>query len=311
MARYNEYEPFPASESIIVDNEEKQNLLPSHNSSPSSRGEKPRRESIFQHSHLVDRISAFKPVTALVVGYLAGMISVLLPLLLVTCRWTSPCNTTNTTTSPIQYPPYRTLASTDLDKLAAASFPADVGSTEIHHYPPNAPTNAISSLFPTKVGYPGSTATGTEPALVMTVGDGMYPSWGGIEGLVRPSLWGDPSGSDPIVHQGDGEEENGVEGEKVVSDWIENDEKLDGKSHGKKKKFDIFRHWGNLTPFYSVPSDSFGISSDTGPEIPNGCTLKGVHILHRHGARYPTADSVWPFSSLFLSLHSSSLKNKP
>ena len=113
---------------------------------------------------------------------------------------------------------------------------------------------------------------------MMTAGEGMYPPWGGVEGLVRPvALWGDDSRSGVIVHEGEG-------GAEVLPDWIEDDNiESDGKV-----KFDIFRHWGNLTPFHSVPSDSFGISSETGPEVPSGCTLKGVHILHRHGARYPT-----------------------
>jgi hypothetical protein len=311
MASYKEYEPLSASESNNVEDEEEQNLLPSHTSPLSwSRGEKHGRESVFQYSRLVDRISTFKPVTILIVGYLAGTISVLLPFLLVTYRWPSSCDTTDTTAPSMQFSSYGTHPpySSNMDKPAGASFPADIGSTEIHHYPPTAPTNAISSLFPTKVGYAGPTATGAEPALVMTVGEGMYPSWGGIEGLVRPSLWSDNSRSNAIVHDGDGGEENPGEDEKVVPDWIEDNIELDGKGHmkKKKKKFDIFRHWGNLTPFYSVPSDSFGISSDTGPEIPNGCVLKGVHILHRHGARYPTADSAWLFSSLFLSPHSTS-----
>ncbi|KIM23174.1 hypothetical protein M408DRAFT_332472 [Serendipita vermifera MAFF 305830] len=66
---------------------------------------------------------------------------------------------------------------------------------------------------------------------------------------------------------------------------------MDGKKKHRKESFSIFKNWGNLTPFHSVPADSFGIKSETGPEVPDGCTLKGVHILHRHGARYPTG---WP-----------------
>lgn len=49
----------------------------------------------------------------------------------------------------------------------------------------------------------------------------------------------------------------------------------------------IFRKWGNLSPWYSVPRGAFGV--DAGPEAPDGCAITGLHLLHRHGARYPTA----------------------
>ncbi|KIM19365.1 hypothetical protein M408DRAFT_13500, partial [Serendipita vermifera MAFF 305830] len=155
-----------------------------------------------------------------------------------------------------------------------ASFPGDIGSTQTHAWPPPSPTNAFPSLFPTKVGYPGPTETGAEPGLVLTAGEGRYPSWKGTEGLVKPLLW---------------EEEHEVEDESP--EWIEEDLNMDGKKKHRKESFSIFKNWGNLTPFHSVPADSFGIKSETGPEVPDGCTLKGVHILHRHGARYPTG---WP-----------------
>ncbi|KAF8330828.1 phosphoglycerate mutase-like protein [Cantharellus anzutake] len=60
---------------------------------------------------------------------------------------------------------------------------------------------------------------------------------------------------------------------------------------GKKKKFDIFRHWGNLSPWYSVPPEDFGL--DTTPDAPKGCRITGLHLLHRHGARYPTERSTY------------------
>lgn len=53
-------------------------------------------------------------------------------------------------------------------------------------------------------------------------------------------------------------------------------------------KFDLLKKWGNLSPWYSVPTGTFGIQS--GPETPPGCSVTGLHLLHRHGARYPTAD---------------------
>ncbi|KAH9966467.1 phosphoglycerate mutase-like protein [Russula dissimulans] len=55
----------------------------------------------------------------------------------------------------------------------------------------------------------------------------------------------------------------------------------------KKKDFDLFKKWGNLSPWYSVKRGAFGIDSD--PGAPEGCKVTGLHLLHRHGARYPTS----------------------
>ncbi|KAI8457593.1 histidine phosphatase superfamily, partial [Phakopsora pachyrhizi] len=52
--------------------------------------------------------------------------------------------------------------------------------------------------------------------------------------------------------------------------------------------FDPIRSWGYLSPFHSLPSNTFGLSSSS-PQVPKTCKLKQVHMLHRHGARYPTS----------------------
>ena len=49
------------------------------------------------------------------------------------------------------------------------------------------------------------------------------------------------------------------------------------------KSFNMFRSWGNLSPWYSVPRGTFGL--DSGPEVPESCRITEAHILHRHGAR--------------------------
>lgn len=54
------------------------------------------------------------------------------------------------------------------------------------------------------------------------------------------------------------------------------------------KEFDLLKKWGNLSPWYSNPAGTFGV--ETGPETPDGCRVTGLHLLHRHGARYPTND---------------------
>lgn len=53
-------------------------------------------------------------------------------------------------------------------------------------------------------------------------------------------------------------------------------------------KFDLLKKWGNLSPWYSLPTGHFGVES--GPDAPAGCSITGLHFLHRHSARYPTGD---------------------
>ncbi|KDR85316.1 hypothetical protein GALMADRAFT_218408 [Galerina marginata CBS 339.88] len=55
----------------------------------------------------------------------------------------------------------------------------------------------------------------------------------------------------------------------------------------KAQSFDVLQRLANLAPWQSV--DSFGLPNAS-PLIPKGCEVKQVHLLHRHGARYPTAD---------------------
>ncbi|KZT40083.1 phosphoglycerate mutase-like protein [Sistotremastrum suecicum HHB10207 ss-3] len=54
------------------------------------------------------------------------------------------------------------------------------------------------------------------------------------------------------------------------------------------KTFNTPRLWGNLAPWFSVASQGLPQAS---PQIPKGCELNQVHLLHRHGARYPTTGS--------------------
>ncbi|KAF7288319.1 Acid phosphatase [Mycena chlorophos] len=61
--------------------------------------------------------------------------------------------------------------------------------------------------------------------------------------------------------------------------------------------FSVIHSWGNLSPFRSPDSSSaftksaFGLPGST-PLVPEGCELTQVHLLHRHGARYPTEGSL-------------------
>lgn len=128
--------------------------------------------------------------------------------------------------------------------------PPHVGSTEVHNYPPNKPTGVKTDLFPTNVGYPGPTPTGAEPAIFLTAPS--YPQHSGAPNLLVPS-------------------------------------QFIGAKTKSGEPFDLFRSWGNLSPWYSNPKGTFGV--DSGPEPPETCRVTGLHFVHRHGARYPTAFS--------------------
>jgi Histidine phosphatase superfamily (branch 2) len=187
-----------------------------------------------------------KPYLVSLVSFLAGGSAVLLVQFLRENCFFPPHPSTSTSHAYTGRPDLLDVANGD-DDFA----PPYVGSTEIHHYPPPSPTNDFPSLFPTEVGNPGPTGTGAEPALVQTAP--VYPKQSGAPLLVSPR----PNSKDNA----------------------NNDVGGDGK-------FDMFKSWGNLSPWYSVERGAFGVSS--GPETPAGCTVEGVHILHRHGARYPT-----------------------
>lgn len=58
------------------------------------------------------------------------------------------------------------------------------------------------------------------------------------------------------------------------------------QANATAKEFDLFKHWGNLAPWFSVGRGAFGL--DSGPEVPDKCSIDGLHLVHRHGARYPT-----------------------
>ena len=141
------------------------------------------------------------------------------------------------------------------DNSAHVLAPPYVGSTEVHNWPPATPTNDVPPLFPTDVGYAGATPTGAEPALILTAPS--YPVHTGAAQLVVPSTL--------------------QEGPK------------------SKKAFDLFKTWGNLSPWYSVKRGAFGVDSD--PGAPDGCNITGLHLLHRHGARYPTSWGKWTIST--------------
>ncbi|TFK34874.1 histidine phosphatase superfamily [Crucibulum laeve] len=148
-------------------------------------------------------------------------------------------------------PPHASTTTPVFGDTVNVMAPPYVGSTEVHNFPPTKPTNAFPSLFPTNVGYAGGTPTGAEAAVVATAPS--YPIHSGAAQLVLPESLG-----------------NHNKGNKKTS-----------------KGFNLFRSWGNLSPWYTVDKGRFGV--DAGPETPESCRVTGLHFLHRHGARYPTA----------------------
>ncbi|KIS01610.1 acid phosphatase [Cryptococcus deuterogattii 2001/935-1] len=126
---------------------------------------------------------------------------------------------------------------------------SNVGSTTSDVFPP-AGTSVNSKLFPPEsvVGYPGATVTGVEPAAAATASAYAYNDG--------------TSNNYPLV--------------------------ADQPNNSSSGNFDVFKYWGNLSPWYSVPSSFYGLN-DTSPLIPDGCSITQVHLLYRHGARYPTS----------------------
>ncbi|ROW00678.1 hypothetical protein VSDG_03412 [Cytospora chrysosperma] len=126
------------------------------------------------------------------------------------------------------------------------------GSTTADSFPPDS-TAVNTELFPGEdvVGYPGTTITGIEPAAAQTAA--AYPYNNG------------PANEFPLVAP---------------------------VPHGESasSSFDMKRYWGNLSPWYSVSSADYGLP-DASPLIPDGCNIVQVHVLYRHGARYPTSDA--------------------
>lgn len=112
--------------------------------------------------------------------------------------------------------------------------------------------------------YPPSSPTNDNPSL--------FPSDVGYPGPT-------PTGDEPAVVATAPAypQDFGGQGLLIVSDGLSDD------------KFDLLEKWGNLSPWRSNPPGTFGVKS--GPETPQGCSVTGVHLLHRHGARYPTGDS--------------------
>ncbi|RSH79544.1 uncharacterized protein EHS24_001596 [Apiotrichum porosum] len=69
------------------------------------------------------------------------------------------------------------------------------------------------------------------------------------------------------------------------------------EAKGKSSGFSPILSWGNLSPRSSLDADTFGLGKAT-PVVPEQCTLDAVHLLFRHGARYPSSsEDVFAFGT--------------
>ena len=61
-----------------------------------------------------------------------------------------------------------------------------------------------------------------------------------------------------------------------------------GSSAKQSSSFNPARYWGNMCPYFSTDSATNGLP-EASPQIPDGCELTQVHLLQRHGSRYPAS----------------------
>ncbi|KAG0645711.1 Myo-inositol-hexaphosphate 3-phosphohydrolase A [Hyphodiscus hymeniophilus] len=142
------------------------------------------------------------------------------------------------------------ISAQSIDTNTTITASSFVGVATSNSFPASG-TTVNSDLFPpeSKIGFPGPTPTGLEAAAAQTAP--IYPYNNG------------PSDSFPLV---------------APQPW---------GSGFFSKAFDITKYWGNLSPWFSVASADYGLD-EASPLIPSGCNIVQLHLLYRHGARYPT-----------------------
>ncbi|KAF9517079.1 hypothetical protein BS47DRAFT_1340107 [Hydnum rufescens UP504] len=157
--------------------------------------------------------------------------------------------------------PTKTFAGTYVGSTSTAAFP-----------PPDVPID--HGLFPPGdvLGFEGKTATGDEAFAVQTAPAYAYNH--DFVPLIQPDV-------DKSRHKHKVADDIDLVIEDTNPLAEDDDEEIARK---KKKPFNPVRSWGNLTPWFS---SSFGLDKAS-PLIPDQCALSQVHLVHRHGARYPT-----------------------
>ncbi|KAJ7302728.1 acid phosphatase [Mycena albidolilacea] len=165
---------------------------------------------------------------------------------------------------------YSGLAGVVLSYVSAATgtkVSSFAGATTTFQFPPAGQTiTAPDPAFPNanQVGFAGPTPTGDEADAIATAPT--ISKFDSVFPLVNPST-------------ADSDSKN-------------------GKSPATG--FDVLHNFGNLAPWRSVESSWLGLANAL-PIIPAGCTIEQVHLVHRHGARYPTTGA--PPSQFATALH--------
>ena len=136
-------------------------------------------------------------------------------------------------------------------------------------FPPLSAPNAASSLDslfpdPSEVGFPGPTPTGDEAEEVATAPVALFP-----------------------LHTADAFPLVPAETFDALSSTLYTTN-VPGADNTSDSGFDVLRSFGNLSPVFA---SNFGLPDDVTERVPDGCELTQVHLLHRHGARYPTSGS--------------------
>jgi hypothetical protein len=147
------------------------------------------------------------------------------------------------------------------------------GETATFQYPPAGETATIPNPnFPdaSEVGFPGST-----PSSSLSLIDRNF----------------DTSHVSILLYFAAGDEPFAIETAPAIAP-IENESPIvrPDTFDNEGSRFDVTHYWGNLSPMFSLPADTFGLPNSS-PIVPSGCAIDAVHILHRHGARYPTTGS--------------------
>lgn len=126
-----------------------------------------------------------------------------------------------------------------------------------------------ASYFPDQqtLGYAGPTEIGAEPSLIKNP----------LQPIVESHF--------PILNQ----TPNDINSTKLQSSTSSSSESVKDVNQLPR----IYK-WGNLSPMYSLPTNTFSKEITSGPEIPVGCELEQVHLIHRHGGRYPTTGTALP-----------------
>ncbi|KAF7318482.1 Phosphoglycerate mutase-like protein [Mycena chlorophos] len=146
---------------------------------------------------------------------------------------------------------------------ASAGIPVSTfaGATTSFIFPPPGQTITVPDpAFPdaAQVGFPGATPTGAEAAVIATAPS--VAKFSNVFPLVNPDTASSPSSSH-------------------------------SKSSSASQPFDVLHNFGNLSPWKSISAASWVLDPvlvNSSPSVPGDCALDQVHLVHRHGARYPS-----------------------